>query len=50
MTDIRQKYLTKFKKLKFNGIKVNSQAKIERLQTNWTVIRIIVTSPGQQLP
>ena len=29
---------------------VNSRAKVEHLETKWTVIRIIVASPGQQLP
>ena len=50
MIDIRQKNrlnLTKLKKVELNGIKVNSRAKVEHLETNWTVIRIIVASPGQ---
>ena len=38
------------KLFRFKGIKVNSWAKVERHETNWTVIRIKLAYPGQQSP
>ena len=46
MTDIRQKSLifnnleSQVQTLNFKEIKVNSRSKMERLETDWTVIRI----------
>ena len=32
--------------VKFEGIRVNSRAKVDRLETNKTVIRIKISGPG----